>query len=65
MRAGAEADKTSKVEGTVSTASTAAPLYVAAAKVQIIGPVTLQTETDGDGKFAFGELPAGSYTLTA
>jgi len=54
---------TGRLGGTVST-GTADRLY-AGAKVQASGSVTMQTETNGEGKFAFDELPPGTYTLTA
>ena len=54
---------TGRLGGTVST-GTADRLY-AGAQVQASGSVTMQTETNGEGKFAFDELPPGTYTLTA
>lgn len=56
--------KMGKLEGTVSTGDTSAGSYVAGANVQASGPVTIETETNAEGQFAFGEVPAGSYTLT-
>src|SRR5215469_16972809 len=65
MRANADGEKMGKLEGTVSTGETASLSYVPGARVQASGPVTIQTEADAEGKFVFGEMPAGSYTLTA
>ena len=64
MHANADGDKTGKLEGTVSTGDAASLSYVAGARVQASGPVTLQADADTEGKFAFGEMPAGSYTPT-
>ncbi|MBV8631881.1 MAG: TonB-dependent receptor [Silvibacterium sp.] len=58
--------KTGRLTGTVSTQDgSAALIYVAGAKVQANGPVTLETEADSSGRFSFGEVPAGTYALTA
>lgn len=65
MQANADGEKMGKLEGTVSIGETASLSYVPGARVQASGPVTIQTEADTEGKFAFGEMPAGSYTLTA
>jgi outer membrane receptor protein involved in Fe transport len=51
------------LSGTVST-GTENSLY-AGAKVQASGSVTMQTQTNGEGQFAFNGLPAGTYRLTA
>ena len=53
------------LEGSVWTGDAATPSYVAGAKVEAIGPVTVETDTDNTGSFAFGDLPPGAYTLTA
>jgi hypothetical protein len=38
---------------------------VAGAKVVVIGPVTLETETDREGKFTLVGVPPGNYTVKA
>ncbi len=60
-----EGSKTGELKGTVSIGDGAARSYVPAAKVVAIGPITVQTEANSQGKFAFGEMPAGSYMVTA
>ena len=57
--------KPTRLEGSVWTGDTAAPSYVADAKIQAIGPVSVETETDNTGSFAFEGLAPGTYTLTA
>jgi hypothetical protein len=63
--ANGEGSKTGELKGTVSIGDGAARSYVPAAKILAIGPITVQTEANSEGKFAFGEMPAGSYTVTA
>ena len=65
VSANGESRKIGDLKGTVSTGDGAARSYVPAAKVLAIGPITVQAETNSEGKFAFGEVPAGSYTVTA
>jgi hypothetical protein len=65
VSANGEGSKPGKLKGTVSIGDGAARSYVPAAKVLAIGPITVQTEANSEGKFAFGEMPAGSYTVTA
>lgn len=43
----------------------AAHSVVPATKVTLDGPIHLEAESDGDGKFAFNTVPSGSYTITA
>jgi hypothetical protein len=57
--------KTGELKGTVAIGDGAAWSYVPAARVLAIGPITVQTEANSEGKFAFEEMPAGSYTVTA
>jgi hypothetical protein len=38
---------------------------VPTAKVLLEGSIHLETESDGDGKFAFKAVPSGSYTISA
>jgi len=54
-----------KLEGTVSTGDAATRSYAGVAKVLATGPITVQSETNSEGKFAFEEMPAVSYTVTA
>jgi hypothetical protein len=56
---------TGTVEGRIFTGDSPAATYVVGAKVSVIGPVTIHTETDADGKYAFVALPPGSYTVSA
>ena len=53
------------LEGSVSAGEPASPSYAAGAKVEASGPVTVQTETDSEGRYAFEGVPAGTYILTA
>ncbi|HXO34774.1 MAG TPA: carboxypeptidase regulatory-like domain-containing protein [Candidatus Acidoferrales bacterium] len=39
--------------------------FVPGAKVKLSGPVSMQTESDKDGKYSFVAIPAGTYTLEA
>ncbi len=64
LAAAEERDRMGKFEGTVSTQDAASRTYVTRAKVQVSGPVTVQTETDSEGRFAVAGVPAGTYTLT-
>jgi hypothetical protein len=54
-----------KLEGTAFVGDPDHGSYVAGAKVVARGPVTLETETNADGKYAFVAVPAGSYTVKA
>jgi len=54
-----------KVEGAAFVGDPGHRSYVAGAQVVASGPVTLETETNGDGKYAFAAVPAGSYTVKA
>jgi hypothetical protein len=65
VSANGEESKMGELKGTVSIGDGAARSYVPAAKVLAIGPITVQTEANSEGKFAFGEMPAGSYSVTA
>ena len=60
-----EGGKMGRLEGTVSTGDAATRSYVAGAKVQVSGPVTLQAETNSEGWFTLGDLPSGTYMVTA
>lgn len=57
--------KTINLEGSVWTGDAATPSYVEGAKVEASGRVTVETETDNTGSFAFEYLPPGAYTVTA
>ena len=57
--------KLGRLEGTVSTGDGATLSHVAGTKVEASGPVTLQVETDSEGRFSFGDLPVGTYTVIA
>src|SRR5258707_10435941 len=39
--------------------------FVAGAKVKLNGPATLETETDGTGKYVVAAVPVGFYTVEA
>ena len=39
--------------------------FVPGAKVELNGPVSMQTESNTDGKYSFVAIPVGSYTLEA
>jgi len=65
VSANGEGSKIGELKGTVSIGEGAARSYVPAAKVVAIGPITVQTEANSEGEFAFGEMPAGLYTVTA
>src|SRR6185312_8801485 len=54
-----------KVEGAAFVGDPGHRSYVVGAKVVASGPVTLETETNADGKYAFVAVPAGSYTVKA
>ena len=54
-----------KLEGAAFVGDPDHRSYVAGAKVVATGPVTLETETNADGKYAFAAVPAGSYTVKA
>lgn len=56
---------TGKVEGAAFVGDPGHRSYVVGAKVVASGPVTLETETNADGKYAFAAVPAGSYTVKA
>jgi hypothetical protein len=58
-------DATGKVEGAAFVGDPGHRSYVAGAKVVASGPVTLETETNADGKYAFVAVPPGHYTVKA
>ncbi|WP_285288957.1 TonB-dependent receptor [Alloacidobacterium dinghuense] len=60
-----ERRRSGRLEGTVSEARSAGKLYLAGARVQALGPITMETKTNGEGAFVFDELPPGTYKLTA
>ena len=45
--------------------ASAAQVAVPAAKITLDGPIHAEAESDGEGKFAFTAVPAGSYTIAA
>ena len=54
-----------RLEGTVFVGDQGRLSYTARAKVLASGPVTIDTETNADGKYVFVALPPGSYTVEA
>ena len=63
--AGEENLTTGSVEGTALVASPHGQAYVAGAKVVASGPVTLETETNAHGSYAFIGMVPGMYTIEA
>jgi len=61
MAAGARAQETGRVEGTVFDSTAMAPL--AGARVALIG-TSFVTDSDGEGSFDLEDVPAGSYPVT-
>ena len=53
------------VEGTVSIVDSGGPSFLPGAKVVLKGSRTLETETDGDGKFSLFKVTPGEYTVEA
>jgi hypothetical protein len=62
---GAQANvATAKVEGTVFVRDSAGnQSFVSGAKVKLNGPITVETETDANGKYVAGAVPFGTYTF--
>lgn len=56
---------TARVEGTVFVLDSQGPSYVPGAKVTLVGAVSLEQETDQQGRFGFPEVVAGTYTVAA
>ena len=52
------------IRGTVFVLDSQGPSYVPGAKVMLSGAVSLQQETDSEGRFSFPEVKAGVYTVT-
>lgn len=63
--AGQSGEATFQVQGTTFVLDSTGPSYIAKAKVTLIGPVTMETGTDQDGKYEFTGVPAGTYTVEA
>jgi hypothetical protein len=53
------------IEGTVSIVDSGQPSFLPGAKVVLKGSSTLETETDGEGKFSFINVASGEYTIEA
>src|SRR5271165_7625429 len=56
---------TGQVDGTVFVVDTQGPSYVPGAKVTLSGAVSVERETDQEGRFSFPQVAPGTYTLTA
>ena len=56
---------TSRLEGVVFIGESGYPSYVSGAKVLISGPTMAETETNGEGKYAFNGIPTGTYEVEA
>ena len=54
-----------RVQGTVFVSDSTGQSYVADATVTLKGPITLETKTSPDGKYSFGDVPSGMYTIQA
>lgn len=54
-----------RVEGAVFVGDPGKKSYVTGATVRISGPVTIETTTSADGKYAFAELLPGIYEIVA
>ena len=54
-----------RLEGTVFVVDQGHESYTAGAKVTVSGPVTIETETNTEGKYVFVALPPGNYTVDA
>jgi hypothetical protein len=57
--------KQGTVEGTVMVAGSEGPALLPGTKVVLMGSPTIETETDGEGKFSFINIVPGEYTIEA
>jgi len=63
--AGGESSLTGKLEETVFVGEASNESYAAGAKIQVDGPVRIETKTNSDGKYVFVGLPPGTYVVQA
>jgi hypothetical protein len=63
--ANAEGEPNGRIEGTVFVMVQGHQTYTSGAKVLASGPVNFEIVTNADGRYVFGALPPGNYTVEA